>query len=175
MNDIIIHPPIQGRKLGITWRVTSESFNESFPSKSLSVCILFSISLLAVVTDQELNLDYRSSLSLNGLHLHLYNSLSVWQLDLSLPCVKFLSGSHCHQDKAQLLEMVCKTLYNLASASSPESCFSMDPQTPIICPFLVHHQSATAVPYPTQASTTVPLLPQPAIWSPCCSRNTQWL
>ena len=55
VNDIIIHPPIQGRKLGITWRVTSDSFNESFPSKSLSVCILFSISLLAVVTDQELN------------------------------------------------------------------------------------------------------------------------
>lgn len=55
VNDIILHPAIQGRKLGITWRVTSESFNESFPSKSLSVCILFSISLLAVVTDQGLN------------------------------------------------------------------------------------------------------------------------
>ena len=55
VNDIIIHPAIQGRKLGITWRVTSENFNESFPSKSLSICILFSISLLAVVTDQVLN------------------------------------------------------------------------------------------------------------------------
>ena len=55
VNDIILHPAIQGRKLGITWRVTSESFNESFPSKSISVCILFSISLLAVVTDQGLN------------------------------------------------------------------------------------------------------------------------
>ena len=55
VNDIIIHPAIQGRKLGITWRITSKSFNESFPSKSLSVCILFSISLLAVVTDQGLN------------------------------------------------------------------------------------------------------------------------
>lgn len=54
--------------------------------------------------------------------------------------------------------MVCKTLFNLVSASSPESCFNVDTHIPIICPFLLHDPSATTVSYPTQSATTVPLL-----------------
>lgn len=36
--------------------------------------------------------------------------------------------------KIKLLKMVCKTLYDLISVSSPESCLSMSPYTPRTCP-----------------------------------------
>ena len=65
---------------------------------------------------------------------------------------------HCHQDKVKLLKMVYKTLFNLVSASSPESCFSVYIHIPIICPFLLHDQSATTISYPAQSATIVPLL-----------------
>lgn len=70
---------------------------------------------------------------------------------------------HCHQDKINLLKMVCKTLYDLVSVCSPESCLSMTPHIPIICPSFF---------YIINLLLLSPCSHQPAIWSPCCARNT---
>lgn len=107
VNGIIIHPATQSRSLEITWNLhcplvttfkQSPSSSDSFPSKSQSV--YFSPSRwLATALVQVLiisYLDYCSSFTRTvslTLGLHLSNSFSIWQPDLSLPCLKFFNGS----------------------------------------------------------------------------------